>query len=933
MREKRTIVFGTATMFALLITVFILGAVTMNFTQKRASADSAQNVTYEIYPTPHSITYGSGTVTFTDKVRISFGSAIEKDGAAVDHAYSALSVADVLAYRGSEPEEGCTKVLIGTYGSGDEADTYIKNSTVKVDPNMFEKNDAYLLHIGLNTVIVLGKDADAAFYGITTLECILGQSGRTVRRLTVRDYSDSVFRGFIEGYYGIPWTTDERVELMEFGSKFKTNMYIYAPKDDAYHSSNWRGLYSDADLVELKEQIDAGTRTKTRFVWAIHPFMHDKFTASNYDKDLATVINKFEQLYAAGVRQFCISADDVDAGSDGAAKLDASLHRRLLNDVTAWMRTKGDCYDLIFVPSAYCYLSDTRLRVKLDYYYRTLMPGLDESVYIMWTGNDVCSSVSTGRFAEFEALSGRKAFMWLNWPVNDYAQSRLLMGKAEVLDAALPESGEPDFYGIVTNPMQHAEASKLSVFAIADYCWNINGFDADASYAASFKHVEPVATEAFARLCKHLANATAYEGRWFEESKELKVYIDAFEAAFNGGEPFAASATELKVELGRIISAADALEKTGANRALVKSFMPWASALSKLAESCSEYLDVLVMCSTADVSGGSLSESIENELVRAIEHADEVFASMKDCTSPVLDTVTYNRDPEPVEVAPAVLMPFARRLAAAAADEAALKLGRNTGVVYGGFDGVYQGDPSLAFDGDDNTFVWFEGRPSDGAYVRIDLGAITEIGDVRVLTGKPDGGDFMTGDIEYSTDGKNFVKLGEMRSPETIVDVGSAKVTARFIRLKDGGTPTWVAVREVAINTLEALSCGVTFGNIELEPSVVTNKYNMIDGDENTYTWFSYNNRAGAYIELDLLSVKPVSELGLLMAKDDSPYDYFPEVEISYSTDRVNYTTVGTYDGKEISVLLETPISARYIRATATQTSATGIVIREFFAK
>ncbi len=76
-----------------------------------------------------------------------------------------------------------------------------------------------------------------------------------------------------------------------------------------------------------------------------------------------------------------------------------------------------------------------------------------------------------------------------------------------------------------------------------------------------------------------------------------------------------------------------------------------------------------------------------------------------------------------------------------------------------------------------------------------------------------------------------------------------------------------------------------------------------------------------------------MSELGLLMAKDDSPYDYFPEVEISYSTDGVNYTTVGTYDGKEISVLLETPISARYIRATATQTSATGIVIREFFAK
>ncbi len=48
--------------------------------------------------------------------------------------------------------------------------------------------------------------------------------------VTIEDWSDSIYRGFIEGYYGIPWTTDERIELMRFGGDFKTNVYIYAPK-------------------------------------------------------------------------------------------------------------------------------------------------------------------------------------------------------------------------------------------------------------------------------------------------------------------------------------------------------------------------------------------------------------------------------------------------------------------------------------------------------------------------------------------------------------------------------------------------------------------------------------------------------------------------------------------------------------------------------
>ncbi|MCX4286435.1 MAG: beta-N-acetylglucosaminidase domain-containing protein, partial [Clostridia bacterium] len=170
--------------------------------------------------------------------------------------------------------------------------------------------------------------------------------------VTIEDWSDSIYRGFIEGYYGIPWTTDDRIELMRFGGDFKTNVYIYAPKNDPYHSTNWRSLYSEADLQEIKEQVKAGEQTKTRFVWAAHPFNHAAILPDDkYRSGIDALLAKFDQLYQVGVRQFVVSADDVDGDTVGAAnRWNTDLARDILNDVANWCKKKGDCYNTIFVP-------------------------------------------------------------------------------------------------------------------------------------------------------------------------------------------------------------------------------------------------------------------------------------------------------------------------------------------------------------------------------------------------------------------------------------------------------------------------------------------------------------------------------------------------------------------------------------------------------
>src|SRR5699024_6778395 len=69
-----------------------------------------------------------------------------------------------------------------------------------------------------DSITVIGKDTDASFYGITSLEKILDQrQDNTIKNMEIKDYANTEVRGFIEGFYGIPWTNDDRKSLMEFG--------------------------------------------------------------------------------------------------------------------------------------------------------------------------------------------------------------------------------------------------------------------------------------------------------------------------------------------------------------------------------------------------------------------------------------------------------------------------------------------------------------------------------------------------------------------------------------------------------------------------------------------------------------------------------------------------------------------------------------------
>lgn len=873
------------------------------------TADTTNNVEYEIYPTVQSITYGDKNSTISGKYNIVYESKI--DSYTKNKAIEVLSRKNVKASIGDDISTEKENLLLGVYSSKEKVDSYITEDVSYIS----EKIDSYYLSIKDNNIVILGKDSDSVYYGLSTLDLIFQQTQDEVRELEIKDYSSSYYRGFIEGYYGIPWTSEERKELMRFGSKFKSNIYIYAPKDDAYHSSCWRDLYAENDLEILKEQIEVGRETKTKLAWALHPFMSNKITADNYDASLQIVEKKFNQLYEAGVRQFVISADDVEV--TGGLLEDGSLHNKLLNDVATFLKAKNDCNDLVFVPSAYCYQAEQRLKVDLNKYYASLMKDLDDSIHIMWTGDDVCSSMESGRFTEFTNLTNKKPFFWLNWPVNDYSTDHLLMGKGEVLNINYTDDTVP-FEGMVTNPMQQAEPSKLSIFAICDYTWNPNKFNVDKSYNDSFKYVEEKEYESLKAISSHLTNANLYEGKYFEEAKDLKELITEYETTND--------VTKLVEYFTKFTASIESFKANAKNTKLKDSMLPWIEALEDASNAMINYLTIMK----------DFDNLSNDQLKTMLDNGNSYEEKSKLHKEPVLNVITYNIDYKYADYGVSVLKPFMNKVKQIVNDKVKLALGLPTGIVYEGFDSIYSGSVDNIFDGDESTYCWFGSVPSEDAYIRIDLEEVKEIHDIKILYGNANGAtDYMVGKVYVSRDAKNYNYVGLSDSASVLLDLRDNPVNARYIMIKNSSTETWVSIKEVSYNTLSLDQVTVTANGFAMADAAHADFNLMLDNDLSTYVWFDWHCTVGAYVCLDLRQVKEIKKISFYQNTTEHPGDLFENCTFYISEDGVNYTKVGddNYLSQEEIIINLDNVRARYVKVESNVVNNSGVTIREFIVE
>ena len=431
------------------------------------------------------------------------------------------------------------------------------------------KAEGYYLSIEKDKIVIAGYDERGTYYGVQTLKQLL--SNETLPIVTIKDYPDIVARGVVEGFYGTPWTFEDRVSQLKFYGDNKLNTYIYGPKDDPYHRSpNWREPYPAKEAKAIEELVDVANQNHVDFVWAIHPGLDIKWT----DKDRDFMMNKLEAMYQLGVRAFAVFFDDISGEGVNADK-QAELLNYLDNN---FIKVKGDVIPLILCPTEY---NKSWSNIERGYL-PTLGSKLNPSIHVMWTGDRVISDIDTQGLEWVNQHIEREAYVWWNFPVSDYVRDHLLMGPAYGLDT---EAGEL-MSGFMTNPMEFAEASKVAIYSVANYAWNVKNYNSMETWENAMKNVMPNNYEAFRTFSIHNADLGPNgHGYRRDESWEFKETANTYMQNVKNKTPDLKNSWEVQQEFMKIKMSARALQNSKDNEALVKEMTPWLKQFSLLGES------------------------------------------------------------------------------------------------------------------------------------------------------------------------------------------------------------------------------------------------------------------------------------------------------------------------------------------------------------
>ncbi|KAK7109534.1 protein O-GlcNAcase-like [Littorina saxatilis] len=269
--------------------------------------------------------------------------------------------------------------------------------------------------------------------------------------------------GVVEGFYGVPWTADQRKTLFNWMQKMDLNTYMYAPKDDCKHRAFWRELYSVEEADSLTSLIESAGEKGVTFVYAISPGLDISFSNA---KDVQALKRKLEQVAAFGCQAFAILFDDIDPelseADQSVFSSSACAQASITNEIYEHLRQPK----FLFCPTEYCATRALPTVLTSDYLKTLgskLLPGID----IMWTGCMVVSKkITIQTLEDITAMLKRSPVIWDNIHANDYDPRRVFLG---------PYAGRsseiiPYLRGVMTNPNCEFEANYIACHTLGQWC-------------------------------------------------------------------------------------------------------------------------------------------------------------------------------------------------------------------------------------------------------------------------------------------------------------------------------------------------------------------------------------------------------------------------------------------------------------------------------
>lgn len=217
--------------------------------------------------------------------------------------------------------------------------------------------------------------------------------------------------GIIEGFYGKPWTWEEREETVSFLAPRGYRFYHYAPKADPFLRRRWREPHPP-ETADALASLSARCREEdVRFGVGLSPYEAWLDFGEEARDALDRKLALFDEI---GVRDLALLFDDMRGDLADLAERQAEIVGRAVE------RTAAD--RVIVCPSYYSDdpVLDRVFGARPERYLERLGELLDPAVEVFWTGEEVCSrAFSRGHLRRVAEQMGRKPFLWDNYPVND----------------------------------------------------------------------------------------------------------------------------------------------------------------------------------------------------------------------------------------------------------------------------------------------------------------------------------------------------------------------------------------------------------------------------------------------------------------------------------------------------------------------------------
>jgi len=264
--------------------------------------------------------------------------------------------------------------------------------------------------------------------------------------------------GIVEGFYGKPWTWEERINYADFIRSINFDFYIYAPKADKYLRENWKEPFPLNEARKL-EQL-SGIYHKKGIKWGAGLSLFNAYIS--FDSSVKLKIKeKLNELSSLNPDIIAVLFDDMRGDTENIAETQVGIVHFILENAG---RSK-----IIFCPTYYSFdsiLDDffgQRPRDYLEYIGDNLDPGVD----IIWTGPKVRSeSITVEHLEKMYEILKRKPFIWDNYIANDGKEHR------KHLYIKPFKNRERDILkhiaGFMVNPMNQAYLSRIPLLTAAD---------------------------------------------------------------------------------------------------------------------------------------------------------------------------------------------------------------------------------------------------------------------------------------------------------------------------------------------------------------------------------------------------------------------------------------------------------------------------------